>query len=162
MLLDYTTPLLLLSVQGCTYRTECFQFMCYTLIEFRGFLPKSCDCKWGYKGADCGTPCITAPRKDVCSLNPNSIRLGCSSSIDVPCNGRGTFDSQDFRYQPGRDDVYDCEPDGSCACRRGYQGQACEIGEQSMVCLKLCTNSQMRQNALRPKQISSQLLLATS
>ncbi len=90
---------------------------------------KSCDCKWGFKGADCGFPCVSVKRRDVCSLNPTKLRADCSSTEIVPCNGRGTFDSQDFRYQPARDDVYDCEPDGSCVCRRGYQGQACEIGE---------------------------------
>jgi hypothetical protein len=100
----------------------------HSILDYsRGFQKESCDCLWGFKGADCGIPCISVFRTDVCSLNPTKI--GCTTSMNVPCNGKGTFDSQDFRYLPLRDDAYDCEPDGNCICRRGYQGQACEIGE---------------------------------
>ena len=116
----------------------CFNHRVYIIrfivMFFRGFMTKSCDCLWGFKGADCGVPCISASRTDVCSLNPNRFLPGCAISTNVPCNGKGTFDSQDFRYQPGRDDIYDCEPDGSCVCRRGYQGQACEIGQCIIIC----------------------------
>jgi hypothetical protein len=124
-------------------------------------MKKSCDCLWGFKGADCGVPCISALRTDVCSLNPNRIRPGCAISTSVPCNGKGTFDSQDFRYQPARDDIYDCESDGSCVCRRGYQGQACEIGKCIFLCLNTTLPSQTHQSVSRLKQTSLHLPSAT-
>ena len=90
----------------------------------------TCDCAWGFKGPDCGFPFASAVRNDVCELNPNKFDAACKMTMNVPCNGRGTYDGQDFRYVPLRDDIYDCESDSGCVCRRGYQGSACEIGNQ--------------------------------
>jgi hypothetical protein len=88
-------------------------------------------------------------------MNPNSFKPECNLAVDVPCNGRGTYDAQDFRYQPGRDDVYDCEPDATCVCRRGYQGAACEIGEWIILLSIEFENVILLQNAGKLKQTSS-------
>ena len=84
----------------------------------------SCNCQFGYKGIDCN--------------------IECEGGSDHPCNGKGTFDWATRRWDPFKDDKYDCEVDGmvfswfsslrllrceslvgSCTCRDGYQGRDC-------------------------------------
>jgi hypothetical protein len=60
-----------------------------------------------FKGYDCSIPCL--------------------GSVQTPCHGRGTFDQKYMLGDAARDILYDCEPDGSCVCLKGYQGAACEI-----------------------------------
>ena len=72
-----------------------------------GWRPGSCDCAWGHKGYDCG--------------------VRCKGPAEAPCSRRGTFDREFRLGNRVRDAAYDCEPDGSCVCVKGYQGQACEI-----------------------------------
>jgi hypothetical protein len=87
----------------------------------------SCDCIFGYKGADCSQQCLTVEKTDVCSVKPARRSPQCSLTARVACSARGTYDQQEFRFDERRDAMYDCNRDATCTCRSGSTGSDCSI-----------------------------------
>jgi alpha-tubulin suppressor-like RCC1 family protein len=94
------------------------------LVPMKNF---SCDCIFGHKGADCAQQCLMVEKNDVCSANPPLRADTCKLKAKVPCSARGTYDSQERRFDEKRDATYDCNRDATCTCRIGSTGSDCSI-----------------------------------
>jgi len=89
------------------------------VFNFSAFVPKnrSCDCVFGYKGADCSQQCLMVEKNDVCSVIPPLRSSECKNTAKVPCAAKGTYDIQEKRFDEKRNAMYDCNRDATCTCR---------------------------------------------